>query len=477
MEVQSPPQPPPPDPAAAAIAAAQGWRRWLRVPALRHNLYYLIGIGGSGAGVLVAQAVVAHRLTPTGNGEATAVLAILNLLYTASFIVAAATARRVARQAAGPDDPEWLWPELRRRALRQGFWLGAVMIPLAPVFAVVLHLRAPAMVLVAIPAAPLAVMGGTQRGFLQGRHDFGRLARNFLLYGGLLVTATVLCLEAGLGPASLPLGSLLGMAAAAWYPHHRSRGAHPMGAPGWQLLGRRGLARPPGRRGWIAGMALVAGAATPQLFNNFDVIAAKHVLPPHAAGLYAGLSVMGKILFYGTSSLSAVMYPRVAAATSPVARRDLLLRTAAVLLAMDLIAFACYTLAAPLILRVVLGAAYVGDAPLLAVFTLGVIGLTVVNLAVYYALGVSSQRFALGPAIGLPLLLVWLFTSPPTVAGFVPRIASALLVLAAVEGILVGPKILHPPPGTLSAVDVPEHDVDATHDRDGIGDQGALDHL
>jgi len=465
--------PPPPDArpsrAAASVAGTPGWRRLLRVPALRHNLYYLVGIGGSGAGVLVAQAYVAHRLTPSGNGEATAVLAILNLLYTASFIVAADTARRVALQAGRLADPEQLWPAIRARALRQGLWLGLVMVPLAPIFAVVLHLHTPVTVLVTIPAGPLAIMGGTQRGYLQGCHDFNRLARNFLLYGGLLVVTAVLLLQLGLGAASLPLGSLVGMAAAAGYPRHRRRPPAPAATSG-------AAARPRSGGGWLTGLALVAGAATPQLFNNFDVIAAKHVLTAHQAGLYAGLSVMGKILFYGTSSLTAVMYPRVAAATDPRLRRDLVLRTGIVLLAMDGVVLAVYTLAAHLILRVVLGPAYIFDAPLLTIFTLGVIGLTLVNLLVYYALGVGTRRFALGPAIGLPLLLVWLFTAPPTVTAFVPRIAAALLLLAGAEVILVGRLVLHPPRGAALAVDVAEDDVDAAHDGDRVGDQGALDH-
>ncbi len=461
------------------------WRRLLRVPALRHNLYYLLGIGGSGAGVLVAQAYVAHRLTPSGNGEATAVLAILNLLYTATFIVAAGTARRVARESQGLADPEVLWPQLRARALRQGLWLGLVMVPLAPLFAVVLHLTTPATVLVAIPAGPLAILGGTQRGYLQGCHDFSRLARNFLLYGGLMVVTAVVLLQLGLGPASLPLGSLVGMVAAAGYPRHRRRttagrpaaaGADRRGA-GWgrpRGAGAAGTAVAGGA--WLTALALIAGAATPQLFNNFDVIAAKHVLPAHVAGLYAGLSVMGKILFYGTSSLSAVMYPRVAAATDPAVRRELVLRTGMALLAMDLVALIVYTLFAHRILRVVLGPAYVGDARLLTIFTLGVIGLTLVNLLVYYALAVGGRRFALGPAFGLPILLVWLFTSPPTVQGFVPRIAGALLLLALAEAILVGPQIVRPPRGHGSAVDVAQDDVDAAHDRDGVGDERALDH-
>ncbi len=53
------------------------------------------------------------------------------------------------------------------------------------------------------------------------------------------------------------------------------------------------------------------------------------------------------------------------------------------------------------------------------------------------------------PGIGVPLLIAWLFTSPPHLADFVPRIASALLILAALEAVVVLPKALRAGPRTL----------------------------
>ncbi|HVD04018.1 MAG TPA: hypothetical protein VNF75_07815 [Candidatus Dormibacteraeota bacterium] len=398
----------------------------LRNPLLRHNILYLIGIGGSGAGVLVAQSYGAHHLSQAANGESTAVVAVLNLLYTTSYVVAAGCAREVAAALAIGMDATGQWPLLRRSSWRIGLTLGAVMIPVDLLLALLLHLPNPWILALTVLAGPIAAFGGAQRGYLQGAREFGPLAVNFLLYGLTMVVLAVALLHLGFGATAVPLASVAGALGSALYPRHPS------------VVGSGRRAHP----GPLVDGTVVAGAATAPIFNNIDVVAARHVLSPTGAGLYSGLSVMGKILFFGTSSLSAVMYPRVAAAGSREARRRLLIQTAAVLLTLDAFVVGGYTLLSRPLLGVVLGHRYESDATLLLLFSLGVVGLTVVNLLVYYSMGARDRSFAIVPAIGVPLLIGWLFTSPPELSAFVPRIASALLILGALEMVLVLPRAL-----------------------------------
>ncbi len=402
-------------------------RGLLKSSLIRQNLLYLVGIGGSGAGVLIAQSYGAHHLTPVENGESTAVVAVLNLLYTASFVVNAGAAREVAAAVARGVPADVRWPEVRRFTLRVGAGLAAAMVPVDVLLAFLLHLPHPEVLVVTIAAGPLSAMAGAQRGFLQGARDFGRLAINFLIYGGTVVVLAVVLLHVGLGSAAVPVATLCGAVGSAIYPrhHHHHPSAHRLRS-----------------QGRLVDYSVVAGAATAPLFNNLDVVAARHVLTPGGAGLYSGLSVMGKIIFFGTSSLSAVMYPRVAAAASASVRRRLFLQTAAALALADAVALAAYGLLSRHLLRLVLGRQYHSDAKLLLLFAAGVVGLTVVNLLVYYGMATRNRNFALVPAVGVPALLAWLFTSPPQVSSFVPRIASALLVLAAAEAVLVLPSAL-----------------------------------
>ncbi len=401
-------------------------RSLLSNPLVRHNLLYLVGIGGSGAGVLVAQSYGAHHLTAAGNGESTSVVAVLNLLYTTSYVVAAGAAREVAASAARGVPAGQRWPDLRRSTWRLGLALGGAMVPIDVLLAFLLHLPHPEVLAATVVAAPLAAFDGAQRGYLQGARDFRRLALNFLLYGSTVVVLTVLFLHLGLGSAAVPLATVGGALGSAVYPRHP----------------RPRQAAETTSHGPLIDYTVVAGAATAPLFNNVDVVAARHVLPAAGAGLYSGLSTMGKIIFFGTSSLSAVMYPRLAAAATAGARRRLLVQTLTVLAGVDAVVLLVYGLLAPHLLRLVLGRTYVRDSSLLLLFGCGVVGLTLVNLLVYYGMGTRHSHFAVVPAVGVPALIAWLFTSPPELSAFVPRIASALIILALLEALVVLPGAL-----------------------------------
>lgn len=46
-------------------------------------------------------------------------------------------------------------------------------------------------------------------------------------------------------------------------------------------------------------------------FINSDIILVKHFFPPHEAGLYAGLSLIGKVIFFFSAPIGSVMFPLV----------------------------------------------------------------------------------------------------------------------------------------------------------------------
>jgi O-antigen/teichoic acid export membrane protein len=438
------PRPGPDTPPAATTgpdsARGRQARRLWSSSLIRQNILYLIGIGGSGAGVLIAQSYAAHHLTAVANGESFSVVAVLNLLYTVSFVVNAGAAREVAATVARGVPAIQRWADLRRSTMRIGLALGAIMIPVDFLLAFLLHLPHPEVLATTVVAGPLSAFTGVQRGYLQGTRDFRRLAVNFLIYGGTVVVLSVVLLHLHLGSAAVPSATVGGVLGSSLYPRHP--GAH--------------LERAAAAHGHLIDYTVVAGAATAPLFNNVDVVAARHVLPGGSAGLYSGLSVMGKIIFFGTSSLSAVMYPRLAAAATTSARRRLLLQTLVALCAADGVALLAYGFFAKPLLRLVLGAQYAGDSAHLLLFTVGVIALTFVNLMVYYGMGTHNRHFAIVPAIGVPVLIAWLFESPPQLSAFVPRIASALLVLAVLETVLVlpgalrrGDQVSEAPPGGI----------------------------
>jgi O-antigen/teichoic acid export membrane protein len=55
---------------------------------------------------------------------------------------------------------------------------------------------------------------------------------------------------------------------------------------------------------------LIQSIAITSLYST-DVVLVKHFFSPHEAGIYAALSTLGKIIFFGTLPISAVMFPIV----------------------------------------------------------------------------------------------------------------------------------------------------------------------
>ena len=390
---------------------------------IQQNLLYLVGIGVSGFGILIAQSYAAHHLTAAQNGASTSVVAVLNLLCTSAFVVAAGAAREVAGTVSRGIPAIERWAELRRSAWKIGLILGAIMIPVDFLLAFLLHLPHPEVLAATVVACPLTAVAGAQRGYLQGGRDFRRLAINLVLYGGTAVVVAVLLLQLHLGSAAVPIATVCGATASAVYPRH----------PG----ARRSQSASSGR---IIDYTVVAGAATAPLFGRRRRGHRPPRAAPHRGRYYSGPSVIGEIIFYGTSSLTAVMYPRVAAATTASARRKLVLQTLAALTAVDLVGLLVYGLLAHHLIKFILGTQPTATLACCHSSPWGS-WRSPTSTCLSTTAWERVRHFALVPAIGVPVVIAWLFASPPAVAEFVPRIVSALVLLAVLEAVLILPAV------------------------------------
>src|SRR6202022_1201592 len=132
---------------------------------------------------------------------------------------------------------------------------------------------------------------------------FFALSRNFFLFGATTLSFLPLLLAFHLRAVgamlainlALVMCNLLAALSLRDLPH----AGHHERLPIWPLL--RGA------------MGATAGITAITLFYNFDVLLAKHFLSNQDAGLYSAMSLLGKLLFFGTISVSVVMFPRVSA--------------------------------------------------------------------------------------------------------------------------------------------------------------------
>lgn len=144
------------------------------------------------------------------------------------------------------------------------------------------------------------------------------------------------------------------------------------------------------------------GIAVMNLFVNIDVILVKHYFPAVEAGYYAAASIVGKVIWFGTSALLVAMFPKVVSSKNPerilksVLFYTLLISSTAILL---------YFFIPSFISSVLFGSDY-KIAQYVGIFGLALGIFSVSNILVTYNLALKKTSFAFWL---IPLLAVEIF--------------------------------------------------------------------
>ena len=246
-------------------------------------------------------AVGARFLGPAQYGV---LAASISLLYLVSPVIVSiqtvASREATASRAAGE------WVQLRRRLRTVGSRLAlsgavaaAVLAGLSPQLSRFLRIGSPLPVVLTALTLPLLAVTHLQRGVLQGIQGFGRYAVSTVTEALSKLLAALLLFgllwhNPAAGTLSVLVAAVCGLvvnvALLRFLPNGRIEGR---------------AARTSSRYSATVLATLVLLA----LLLSEDVLVAKRYLDPHAAGLYAGVSIVGKIVFFATSTLSLILFP------------------------------------------------------------------------------------------------------------------------------------------------------------------------
>jgi O-antigen/teichoic acid export membrane protein len=142
------------------------------------------------------------------------------------------------------------------------------------------------------------------------------------------------------------------------------------------------------------GLTAAAGTLGIILLYNLDVVLAAHYLGKYDAGIYGSLNKIEVIIYYGTLSVSQVLFPRVVEAIAT--RRHparLLLLSGGLMAALGLGAVIVFGLTRGLIASLLFGSAFSAAQPyVLAVSFIG-LGLSLANLLVQFLMAVHDRVF------------------------------------------------------------------------------------
>ena len=273
-------------------------------PFLQDNLILFIGLFVAGIGGFIYHFVLGRLLGPADYGSLGALLSLayifLIILNTTQMGIADITTRLTLEKA--DKKITYLFRRLLKALVIIGLVFVAIFLALSSVISRYLHVTYTSVVIVSFALLFIFLLS-LPRGMMQGLQRFTLLSSNNILESFIKLFAAVLFVILGYGVAGAIGGIVFGYALAftVGMYHFRSlfkaeQQAHSFKKPLFDYTFYLGL---------------VLTSLT--LYYTLDVLIVKHFFDATQAGYYAALAILGKVIFFGTSSIGQVMFPKVIA--------------------------------------------------------------------------------------------------------------------------------------------------------------------
>jgi len=244
---------------------------------------------------------VARFLGPTAFGHATAVYTLLILISAVTLSFQIVSAKVVAQQAT-LEGKSAAYRGFHRSAWKCGMLVALVLLLFQKTIAGYLNLPSPILVVLLAIGVAFYVPLGARRGYIQGAFGFDRLATNLVLEGLVRLGGSLLCIKLGMGVRGVIAANAAAIAMAYF-------AAAPKLAPAIPNQ----LRIPDAFREALQAIVFFAGQV---LINNCDIVLVKHFFPSTAAGLYAAVALVGRVVFAFSSAVINTMFPVMAGTRS-----------------------------------------------------------------------------------------------------------------------------------------------------------------
>ncbi len=244
---------------------------------------------------------------------------------------------------------------------------------------------------------PIYLVQGVQRGVLQGQLRFERLAGSYVaeMMARLILSLGLVAL--GFGAGAVAFGLSLSFAAS--------------------YVVARQPKQVQAKRDWTAARPLLWATVAPIalvnlsqiLINNSDVLIVKRYFAAEAAGQYAALALIGRVVFFASISIVTILFPAVAERhKQDQSTRPLFWGALALVGSMSLVAIAGTYLFPDPIVMLLFGANYRPIAPLLWQYATATALYSLANVVITYRLACDDRtcaKIALGGGVLQVVLL------------------------------------------------------------------------
>ncbi len=282
-------------------SATQSQAKALRQKLLGGSLTLLAGSGLVGVANLVYNVITARMLGPTGFAHVTAVYTLLMLASAITLAFQAVCAKYVASHESC-EDKAAIFSSLHLKSWMASIGLGLLLFLFNRV--ITKYLNLPDQVLISLLALGTAfyIPLGVRRGYIQGVHAFRSLAVNFMVEGLVRLGGAYFLIKFGLGVKGAVLASVIAVVA-----------SYLLARPHPGLASFSKLKIPIASGEGVQAIVFFAGQGA---INNFDIVLMNHFFVPEQAGIYAAVSLVGRLINMFAWSVVNTMFPVSAAARS-----------------------------------------------------------------------------------------------------------------------------------------------------------------
>ena len=273
----------------------------LRQKLLGGSLTLLAGSGLVGVANLIYNVVTARMLGPTGFAHVTAVYTLLMLASAITLSFQAVCAKCVACHDSY-EEKAAIFSSLHIKSWMAGVGLGLLLFLFNNALKTYLNLPDQALISLLALGTAFYIPLGVRRGYIQGIHAFTSLAINFMVEGLVRLVGAYLLIKVGLGVEGAVLASVIAVVASYFLasPH-----------PSLTTVPRRKIPIASGE-----GVQAIVFFAGQGAINNFDIVLMNHFFMPEQAGIYAAVSLVGRLINMFAWSVVNTMFPVSAAARS-----------------------------------------------------------------------------------------------------------------------------------------------------------------
>ena len=246
---------------------------------------------------LAYNVAVARFLGARGFGHATAVYTLLTITSAVTLSFQIIVTKTIAQQRS-EEGRDGIYRALHRGALGCGALVAMLWLLFRHCITDYLYVPSTSLVAILAIGAAFYVPLGARRGYIQGAYGFTRLAHNLVLEGAVRLIGSLIMIFAGFGVTGVIAANAAGIMTAylAIAPKLSKRNSDPVA-----LFSRV--------RELSYAMVFFAGQV---LINNCDIVLVKHFFEPKAAGLYAAVAMIGRVIFAFSSAVINSMFPVVA---------------------------------------------------------------------------------------------------------------------------------------------------------------------